>query len=310
MTPSKSEIQDLISHSFKIGLDPTLVQGAGGNTSFKDDNYLWVKASGTKLKDAKNKNIFVKLDLKKARKLSFFDDAKLIYTAIVDPIDKNLRPSIETAMHSIISSPIVTHVHSLGSIGSSILKNPNEAIEKISGIVNMAWIPYLRPGAELAKAISEVVNESHNALLLGNHGMTVWGDSFNEVESLISRIENKWRGNFNKSLDTIAPNYISEIWANLLCGGILTPDEVVFLGDKPFRKVNEPNSKSAKIKFLENNKIVFDANLSNDSKDIAKVLINLDGWIKDIHDINYLSQSEIQSILNWDMEKFRQGLNN
>ena len=54
----------------------------------------------------------------------------------------------------------------------------------------MAWIPYLRPGAELAKAISEVVNESHNALLLGNHGMTVWGDTFIEVEELISKIEN------------------------------------------------------------------------------------------------------------------------
>ena len=299
----------MISHSIKIGLDANLVQGAGGNTSYKDENFLWVKASGTKLRDARDKNIFVKLDLEKARKLSFFDDAKLIHTAIVDPIDKDLRPSIETAMHSIISSPVVTHVHSLGSIGSSILKNPNEAIEKISGIVNMAWIPYLRPGAELAKAISELVNESHNALLLGNHGMTVWGDSFSEVESLINKIENRWRNNFHKSLDTIEKNSISEIWANLLCGGILTPDEVVFLGENPFRKVNEPNSKNAKIKFLENNEILFDQTLSNDSKDIAKLLINLDGWISDIKDINYLSQSEIHNITNWDMEKFRQGLN-
>ena len=309
MTSSQTEIEDLISHSFKIGLDPTLVQGAGGNTSFKDENYLWVKASGTKLKDAKDKNIFVKLDLDKARKLSFFDDAKLIYNAILDPVDENLRPSIETAMHSIIASPVVTHVHSLGSIGSSILKNPNEAIEKISGIVNMAWIPYLRPGAQLANAISEVVNESHNALLLGNHGMTVWGDSFGEVESLISKIENNWRGNFKKKLDFVEQNSVSEIWANLLCGGILTPDEAVFLGEKPFGKANEPNLKNTKIKFLENNELLFDANLSNDSKDIAKLLINLDGWINDIKDINYLTESEIHNILNWDMEKFRQGLN-
>jgi rhamnose utilization protein RhaD (predicted bifunctional aldolase and dehydrogenase) len=308
MTTIKLIPEELISHSFKIGLDANLVQGAGGNTSYKDENFLWVKASGTKLRDAREKNIFVKLDLEKARKLSFFDDAKLIETAIVDPVDKNLRPSIETAMHSIISSPVVTHVHSLGSIGSSILKNPNEAIEKMSGIVNMAWIPYLRPGAELAKAISEVLNESHNALLLGNHGMTVWGDSFSEVESLISKIENKWRNNFHKSSGTIEQNSISEIWANLLSGGILTPDEVVFLGEKPFRRVNEPNSKNAKIKFLENNEILFDETLSSDSKDIAKLLINLDGWINDIKDINYLSQSEIYNIMNWDMEKFRQGL--
>jgi rhamnose utilization protein RhaD (predicted bifunctional aldolase and dehydrogenase) len=309
MTIIKPSLDGLIAHSFKIGLDTNLVQGAGGNTSYKDENFLWVKASGTKLRDAIDKNIFVKLDLDKARKLSFFDDAKLIYTAILDPIDENLRPSIETAMHSIIASPVVTHVHSLGSIGSSILKNPNEAIEKISGIVNMAWIPYLRPGAELAKAISEVVNESHNALLLGNHGMTVWGDSFSEVESLISEIENNWRGNLKKKLDFVEQNRISEMWANVLCGGILTPDEAVFLGEKPFGKANEPNTKSAKIKFLKNNEILFDPKLSNDSKDIAKLLIDLDGWINDIKDINYLNQSEIHNILNWEMEKFRQGLN-
>jgi len=289
----------LISHSFKIGLDSSLVQGAGGNTSYKDENFLWVKASGTKLRDARDKNIFVKLDLEKARKLSFFDDAQLICSAIINPTDENLRPSIETAMHSIITAPVVTHVHSLGSIGSSILRKPNEAIKKLSGIVNMAWIPYIRPGAQLAKAISKVVDESHNALLLGNHGMTVWGDSFSEVESLISKIENKWRSSFIKNLDFSKQNFISENWVNILCGGILTPDEAVFLGETPFRKVIDPN-----------NEIVFDDNLSSDSKEIAKLLINLDGWINDIQDINYLSKSQIHSILNWDMEKFRQGLNN
>ena len=128
--------------------------------------------------------------------------------------------------------------------------------------------------------------------------MTVWGDSFGEVESLISKIENNWRGNFKKKLDFVEQNSVSEIWANLLCGGILTPDEAVFLGEKPFGKANEPNLKNTKIKFLENNEILFDANLSNDSKDIAKLLINLDGWINDIKNINYLTESEIHNIIN------------
>ena len=52
----------LVDHSQKIGNDLTLVQGAGGNTSFKNEEFLWVKASGTKLSHAKNKDIFVKLE--------------------------------------------------------------------------------------------------------------------------------------------------------------------------------------------------------------------------------------------------------
>jgi ribulose-5-phosphate 4-epimerase/fuculose-1-phosphate aldolase len=309
MNSEKTPLTDLVLHSYRIGIDPSLVQGAGGNTSYKDENYLWVKGSGTKLREAKDKNIFVKLDLEKAKRLSFFDDAKLIYTAVIDPVAENLRPSIETAMHSIIKAPVVTHVHSLGSIGSSILKNPTEAIDKISEIVNMAWIPYLRPGAELAKAISEVVNESHNALLLGNHGMTVWGDTFMAVEELISKIENKWRQEHTNYLDRTQTNSISDTWAKILCNGILTPDEAVFLGEKPFKQISDLGSGNSKIKILASGEIIYSNDLINDSKDIAKLLINLDGWIKDRNDINYLSEIEVKNIVNWDMEKFRQGIN-
>ena len=46
-----------------IGKDPLLVQGAGGNVSWKDGDTLWVKASGTWLADATEKDIFVPVDL-------------------------------------------------------------------------------------------------------------------------------------------------------------------------------------------------------------------------------------------------------
>ena len=38
-----------------IGSDPLLVQGPGGNVSWKENNCLWVKASGTWLASAKKK---------------------------------------------------------------------------------------------------------------------------------------------------------------------------------------------------------------------------------------------------------------
>ena len=37
------EVTDYCAH---IGADPLLVQGAGGNVSWKEDGTLWIKASG------------------------------------------------------------------------------------------------------------------------------------------------------------------------------------------------------------------------------------------------------------------------
>lgn len=299
----------LVDHSQKIGNDLTLVQGAGGNTSFKNEEFLWVKASGTKLSHAKNKDIFVKLDLEKAKKYSFFDDPKLIYNAAVKPLNENLRPSIETAMHSIINAPVVTHVHSLGSIGASISKNFELEIERVSEVTNMAWIPYMRPGAELANEISKTITPLNNSLLLGNHGMTVWGNTFEEVETLISNIENVWRSYHRIPDKHFQKKTISKNWAKILSGGILTPDEAVFLGREPFKLISEIDSNNARIIINPDGEIIFDINLTEDSRNIAKVLIELDGWVDDCETINYLGDDAVESILNWDMEKFRQEQN-
>ncbi|MEZ5478563.1 MAG: hypothetical protein R3E95_14125 [Thiolinea sp.] len=45
--------------SARVGADPLLVQAAGGNTSLKDGEVLWVKASGTWLMHAEERDIMV-----------------------------------------------------------------------------------------------------------------------------------------------------------------------------------------------------------------------------------------------------------
>ncbi|MHC4326164.1 MAG: hypothetical protein ACYSUX_17985 [Planctomycetota bacterium] len=50
-------LAELIKISNETGIDPTLVQGGGGNTSVKtaDGKYMYIKASGTALKDMNQK---------------------------------------------------------------------------------------------------------------------------------------------------------------------------------------------------------------------------------------------------------------
>ena len=53
---------DLKELSVFLGNNLDWVQGAGGNTSVKENGVLWVKASGYWLSDAQNNNIFAPLD--------------------------------------------------------------------------------------------------------------------------------------------------------------------------------------------------------------------------------------------------------
>ena len=62
----------------RIGKDPLLVQGAGGNVSWKDGDVLWVKASGTWLSDAIGKDIFVPVELAHLRQAIANQDFQVI----------------------------------------------------------------------------------------------------------------------------------------------------------------------------------------------------------------------------------------
>ncbi len=93
-----------------IGADPLLVQGAGGNASWKDADTLWVKASGTWLAEARARDIFVPVDLAHLR--------GAIATGQLDvtprPLgDSGLRPSIETLLHALMPQPVVLHLHAV-----------------------------------------------------------------------------------------------------------------------------------------------------------------------------------------------------
>ena len=57
------EFEELKSISTRMGKDKTLIQGPGGNTSLKEGNVLYVKASGKKLSEANKENIFVPINL-------------------------------------------------------------------------------------------------------------------------------------------------------------------------------------------------------------------------------------------------------
>lgn len=284
--------------SAEIGENKRLTQGPGGNISYKDGNQLWIKASGTHLKDAQKKQIFVGLDLNEARRN--IQNRIENFPIRFGDMDNGLRPSIETSMHAQIDSPFVAHVHSVGAVSMSILLDQSRAIRTASQFCKVSYAPYVRPGIGLARAIREVVEPDARAVLLGNHGLTVWGDSSSECMEIIDNLERIWTTEFEDETTKSVTGHGS--WEKVLSEGILVPDEVVFLGEHPFRRdvyggeVRELLSPFAKVKSEESDWIA----------DFVDVLTMIAKNVKNSDNIRYLTDGEIDQLLNWDAEKFRQ----
>lgn len=184
------ELEKLRRLSARVGADPLLVQAAGGNTSLKENGVMWIKASGTWLKDAEARDLFVPLDHAAIMDALAKDDpACESCTAFVrtDLNSTGLRPSIETTVHALMPQRVVVHVHCVNTIAWAIRADAEQRLgEKLSGF-NWAFIPYARPGLPLAGAISARLRPGVDVLVLGNHGLVVAAESVEAAEALLAR---------------------------------------------------------------------------------------------------------------------------
>ncbi len=150
------------------------MQAAGGNTSLKSDGVMWIKASGTWLKDALARDIFVAVDhAALMHALARNDPACETCSDFVrsDLNASGLRPSIETTVHALMPQRVVVHVHCVNTIAWAIRSDAAERLsERLSGF-NWAFIPYARPGSRWQ---GQLRNGSGPALMCWFSAITGW----------------------------------------------------------------------------------------------------------------------------------------
>ena len=233
--------------SARIGADRLLIQGPGGNSSIKDGEELWVKASGQWLAEAEARPIFVPLAVSR-----LCDDygellAEAPFEAVVtarNPV--GLKPSIETMLHAIMPHPVVVHAHAVNTMAVSVLADgESRAVERLSGL-RWRWIPYHRPGAPLARAVGTALAEAPaDVLILQNHGLVIGAEDFARAEALLADVEHCLalpareappEGGAMAGDDGFEPHPLASLWArdaaaaDVLTRFTLLPDQVVFLG--------------------------------------------------------------------------------
>jgi rhamnose utilization protein RhaD (predicted bifunctional aldolase and dehydrogenase) len=138
----KPEIQELIDISRFYGSNKEYVIAGGGNTSYKDENSIWIKSSGQSLAELTEEGL-VALNREKLHVIStssYPDEASQreeqvkidMFKSIIDQ-GQNKRPSVETSLHEIIRYKYVVHLHPTLINGLLCSRNARSLTNKLFG---------------------------------------------------------------------------------------------------------------------------------------------------------------------------------
>lgn len=197
------QIEDLIAISRKFGQDSRFVIAGGGNTSYKDENRLWVKASGHALATI-TEDGFAVLDralLNEMGEKAYNEDTPIREEQVkndlsVACITKDRRPSVETSLHNCMGFAFVVHLHPTLVNGLMCSVNAEAACKEI--FPDALYIEYTDPGYTLFKKVYDRIKaykaekgKEPQVIFLQNHGIFVGGDTTAEIEGIYSEVLGK-----------------------------------------------------------------------------------------------------------------------
>jgi len=182
-----------------LGSDLRITNFGGGNTSSKLEGtdpldgqkktVLWVKGSGGDLGSIKVEG-FATLYLDKVlalariyRGVELEDEMVGMYPLCT--FGNNPAPaSIDTPLHAFLPFAHVDHLHPDWGIALAASANGKEKMDEFNQKFDhkMVWLPWQRPGFELAMMLDRAVKQvpGCDGVVLGGHGLFTWGDTQRE----------------------------------------------------------------------------------------------------------------------------------
>lgn len=204
-------LSDLIQISKAVGKDASLVQGGGGNTSVKtaDGEHMYIKASGTAIKDIHERRGWRKLradavrDILAAPELVAMEDdereaevVRRLQRCCADDIGVGARPSVESHLHALLGRCVV-HLHPVAVGAYVCAKNgKTELLRLFRGDASPPlWVSYANPGYTLAAKVARLIDRyarrrggTPAILFLQNHGLLVTAEDAQQVVRQVRRV--------------------------------------------------------------------------------------------------------------------------
>jgi rhamnose utilization protein RhaD (predicted bifunctional aldolase and dehydrogenase)/NAD(P)-dependent dehydrogenase (short-subunit alcohol dehydrogenase family) len=182
-----------------LGADLRITNFGGGNTSSKislpdpftgkPTRVLAVKGSGGDIGSI-NESGFALLYLDRLEQLKGmyrgeeFEDEMVRYYPLSAFGDSRVAASIDTPLHAFLPFDHVDHLHPDWAIALAASANGKRRLEEFNRQFGhkIVWVPWQRPGFELALLIERAVKENRgcDGLLLASHGLFTWGTTQRE----------------------------------------------------------------------------------------------------------------------------------
>lgn len=177
-----------------LGTDLRITNFGGGNTSSKMElpdpfsgqptRVLAVKGSGGDLGSITESG-FALLCLDRLEQLKTLyrgephEDEMVRYYPLSAFGENRVAASIDTALHAFLPFPHVDHLHPDWAIALAASANGKRKLDEFNKEFDrrIVWLPWQRPGFELAMLIEQAVRDHADAegLILGGHGLFTWG---------------------------------------------------------------------------------------------------------------------------------------
>jgi rhamnose utilization protein RhaD (predicted bifunctional aldolase and dehydrogenase)/NAD(P)-dependent dehydrogenase (short-subunit alcohol dehydrogenase family) len=178
-----------------LGADLRITNFGGGNTSSKIElpdpltgtpvRVLAVKGSGGDLRSI-NVSGFALLHLDKLEALvpryrgEAYEDEMVRFYPLCAFAENRVAASIDTPLHAFLPFDHVDHLHPDWAIALAASANGREKLDEFNARYGrrMVWVPWQRPGFELALMLRNAVAEHPgcDGIVLGSHGLFTWGD--------------------------------------------------------------------------------------------------------------------------------------
>jgi len=182
-----------------LGSDLRITNFAGGNTSSKVTEIdpltgepvevLWVKGSGGDLGSIKRAGFATLyqdklLALERSYKGVETEDDMVAMYPLCAFRNNPVAASIDTPLHGFLPFKHVDHLHPDWGIALAASANGKAKMEEFNREFghHLVWLPWQRPGFELAMMMKRAVEENPgcDGIVLGGHGLFTWGETQRE----------------------------------------------------------------------------------------------------------------------------------
>ncbi|MGB7137710.1 MAG: bifunctional rhamnulose-1-phosphate aldolase/short-chain dehydrogenase [Acidobacteriaceae bacterium] len=183
-----------------FGADLRITNFGGGNTSSKITEtdpltgkpveVLWVKGSGGDLGSIKRAGFatlyFDKLLALESRYRGVSEEDAMVDLYPLCTFGQNpVAASIDTPLHGFLPFRHVDHLHPDWGIALAAAANGKDKMEEFNREFGhqLIWVPWQRPGFELAMMLRRAVQENPgcDGIVLGGHGLFTWGETQREA---------------------------------------------------------------------------------------------------------------------------------